>query len=64
MVAKNPQASKVSDKNYFMIEISKRDLYTYLTPRYRGLSFLKKIVSLIFPSNFPENKKMRYIDLF
>jgi hypothetical protein len=51
---------KVSDKNYSMIDIPKKDFVLHINERYKGLSFSNKLISLFFPKG--GEKKIRFND--
>ncbi len=48
----NPECIKhTSDRNYQLIEFTKKDFIQYIYERYRGISFSKKIIAYFFPSH-------------
>ena len=55
--------SRHSDKDYNMIDITKKEFSNYVMARFKGLNFAKKIVQLFYPSG-GDSKKLRYIDYY
>jgi len=64
LTIKNHFSQKISDKNYQMIQISKKDIQSHLTVRYRGLALLKKVMAHIFPPSLSDGGRIRYTDFY